>query len=193
MTVEQPGRIGVDIGAVSLKAVRIDSAGRVVQSFYARHKGEPAPVLERALRELDLAPGDAIGFCGLNATRFCEAFETRRLDIAACQIRVVPAIFPEVRNIIDIGGGSVTLVQLDAQGHFQNYATNSMCAAGTGSFLDEQAARWDWIAAIRPWWAAWPSRPYRHPLLGVRQERSHPSPARRLQQGRHVVRACAGA
>jgi len=71
VTVEQPGRIGVDIGAVSLKAVRIDGAGRVVQSFYARHKGEPAPVLERALRELDLAPGDAIGFCGLNATRFC--------------------------------------------------------------------------------------------------------------------------
>ena len=33
------------------------------------------------------------------------------------------------------------MVQLDAQGHFQNYATNSMCAAGTGSFLDEQAAR----------------------------------------------------
>ncbi|HJX65105.1 MAG TPA: acyl-CoA dehydratase activase [Polyangia bacterium] len=138
---EQPGRIGVDIGAVSLKAVRIDGAGTVVQSFYARHKGEPAPVLERALRELDLKPGDSIGFCGTNATRFCEAFETRRLDIAACQIRVVHAQFPEVRNIIDIGGGSVTLVQLDAQGHFQNYATNSMCAAGTGSFLDEQAAR----------------------------------------------------
>jgi predicted CoA-substrate-specific enzyme activase len=139
--VEQPGRIGVDIGAVSLKAVRINSAGEVVQSFYARHKGEPAPVLERALRELALKPGDSIGFCGLNATRFCEAFETKRLDIAACQIRVVHAQFPEVRNIIDIGGGSVTLVELDAQGHFQNYATNSMCAAGTGSFLDEQAGR----------------------------------------------------
>jgi activator of 2-hydroxyglutaryl-CoA dehydratase len=52
---------------------------------------------------------------------------------------VTLAEFPNVANIIDIGGGSLTLVQLDAQGHFQNYATNSMCAAGTGSFLDEQA------------------------------------------------------
>ena len=138
---EEPGRIGIDIGAVSLKAVRLGSDGQVVKSFYARHRGEPAKALENAMAELAVVAGDAIGFCGSNATRFCESFELPRLDLAACQIPVVRAEFPDIANIIDIGGGSVTLVQLDAQGHFQNYATNSMCAAGTGSFLDEQAAR----------------------------------------------------
>ena len=138
---DNSGRIGIDIGAVSLKAVRLGSDGQIVKSFYARHRGEPAKALETAMTELGVGPGDAIGFCGSNATRFCEAFELRRLDLAACQIPVVRAQFADATNIIDIGGGSVTLVQLDAQGHFQNYATNSMCAAGTGSFLDEQAAR----------------------------------------------------
>ena len=138
---DRPGRIGIDIGAVSLKAVRLGSDGQVVKSFYARHRGDPAKALETAMAELSIGAGDAIGFCGSNATRFCEAFELSRLDLAACQIPVVRKEFPEVANIIDIGGGSVTLVELDAQGHFQNYATNSMCAAGTGSFLDEQAAR----------------------------------------------------
>jgi predicted CoA-substrate-specific enzyme activase len=138
---EQLGRVGIDIGAVSLKAVRIDSENRVVRSFYARHKGEPAKALVAAMTDLDVHVGDAIGFCGSNATRFCEAFELGRLDLASCQISVIHAQFPEVANIIDIGGGSVTLVQLDSKGHFQNYATNSMCAAGTGSFLDEQVAR----------------------------------------------------
>jgi predicted CoA-substrate-specific enzyme activase len=138
---EEPGRIGIDIGAVSLKAVRLGSDGLVVKTFYARHRGEPAKALENAMAELAVVAGDAIGFCGSNATRFCESFELPRLDLAACQIPVVRAEFPDIANIIDIGGGSVTLVQLDAQGHFQNYATNSMCAAGTGSFLDEQAAR----------------------------------------------------
>ncbi len=138
---DNPGKIGIDIGAVSLKAVRLGSDGDVIKSFYARHRGEPAKALEAAMTDLSVVAGDAIGFCGSNATRFCESFELTRLDLAACQIPVVLAEFPDVANIIDIGGGSVTLVQLDAQGHFQNYATNSMCAAGTGSFLDEQAAR----------------------------------------------------
>jgi predicted CoA-substrate-specific enzyme activase len=138
---ENPGKIGIDIGAVSLKAVRLAADGSVLKSFYARHRGEPAKALEAAMTELSVGPGDAIGFCGSNSARFCESFEVPRLDLAACQIPVVRAEFPEVANIIDIGGGSLTLVQLDAQGHFQNYATNSMCAAGTGSFLDEQAAR----------------------------------------------------
>ncbi|MBN2575535.1 MAG: hypothetical protein JXP73_13305, partial [Deltaproteobacteria bacterium] len=138
---DRPGRIGIDIGAVSLKAVRLDGEGRVAGSYYARHRGDPAKALEAALGELAVTAGDAVGFCGANAARFCESFELPRQDLAACQIPVVRAEFPEVANIIDIGGGSLTLVELDASGHFQNYATNSMCAAGTGSFLDEQAAR----------------------------------------------------
>jgi predicted CoA-substrate-specific enzyme activase len=138
---ENPGKIGIDIGAVSLKAVRLASDGTVLKSFYARHRGEPAKALETAMAELAVGPSDSIGFCGSNSARFCESFELPRLDLAACQISVVRAEIPEVANIIDIGGGSLTLVELDAQGHFQNYATNSMCAAGTGSFLDEQAAR----------------------------------------------------
>jgi len=138
---ENPGRIGIDIGAVSLKAVRLSADGSVLRAFYARHRGEPAKALEAALTELSVGPSDSIGMCGLNAVRFCESFEVPRLDLAACQIPTVRAQFPDVANIIDIGGGSLTLVQLDPQGHFQNYATNSMCAAGTGSFLDEQAAR----------------------------------------------------
>jgi len=138
---ENPGKIGIDIGAVSLKAVRLATDGSVLKSFYARHRGEPAKALEAAMSELSVGPGDSIGFCGSNSARFCESFELPRLDLAACQIPVVRAEFPEVINIIDVGGGSLTFVQLDSQGHFQNYATNSMCAAGTGSFLDEQASR----------------------------------------------------
>ncbi len=135
------GRIGIDIGAVSLKAVRLATDGSLAKSFYARHRGEPAKALELAMTELGVGSGDSLGFCGSNSARFCESFELPRLDLAACQIPMVRAEFPEVASIIDIGGGSLTLVQLDEQGHFQSYATNSMCAAGTGSFLDEQAAR----------------------------------------------------
>ena len=46
---EKPGKIGIDIGAVSLKAVRLCSDNKPIKSFYARHRGEPAKALEAAL------------------------------------------------------------------------------------------------------------------------------------------------
>jgi len=46
-----------------------------------------------------------------------------------------------VRNIIDIGGGGLRFIRLDADGRFAHFSANSQCAAGTGAFLDEQASR----------------------------------------------------
>ena len=48
--------IGVDIGALFLKAVRLDEAGRIVASVYERHRGEPADVLSEALDRLNVQP-----------------------------------------------------------------------------------------------------------------------------------------
>ena len=72
---DKPGRIGIDIGAVSLKAVRLGSDGQIVKSFYARHRGEPAKVLEATMTELAVGPGDTVGFCGSNAhtTSLCRS------------------------------------------------------------------------------------------------------------------------
>jgi len=46
-----------------------------------------------------------------------------------------------VRAILHVGASGVALVGLDEQGHLAAYETNTLCAAGTGSFLDEQAER----------------------------------------------------
>ena len=42
-------KIGIDIGALFLKAVRTDATGQILATFYKRHKGEPGKVLEEAL------------------------------------------------------------------------------------------------------------------------------------------------
>ena len=73
---DKPGRIGIDIGAVSLKAVRLGSDAQVVKSFYARHRGDPAKALETAMAELSVGAGDAIGFCGSYTTFSSYAFES---------------------------------------------------------------------------------------------------------------------
>ena len=133
--------IGVDIGALFLKAVRLDEAGRIVASVYERHRGEPADVLSEALDRLNVQPDDPVGLTGCNAELFAAQLQVPYRDVTLCQIDAVRRIAPDAFAVMDIGGGSATLIQLDGKGKFEGYSTNSMCAAGTGSFLDEQAGR----------------------------------------------------
>ncbi len=51
------------------------------------------------------------------------------------------------RYIINVGAGSIKLIELDGNGKFASYTENSLCAAGTGSFLDEQMHRMNFTYA----------------------------------------------
>ncbi len=134
-------RVGFDIGALFCKGVRIGADGGVQASFYQQHHGDPATAMEKALAGLGIQDSDLMGITGSAAGVVADTLGLELLDIVRCQIRAIGERFPEVRYIIDVGGGSATLVQLDERGRFQGYSTNSLCAAGTGSFLDEQAGR----------------------------------------------------
>ncbi len=134
-------RIGVDIGALYLKAVRVDDEGRITASVYERHRGEPADVLAEALDRLAVQPDEPVGLTGCNAELFAAQLQLPYRDVTLCQIDAVRRMAPDAFAVMDIGGGSATLIQLDGKGKFEGYSTNSLCAAGTGSFLDEQAGR----------------------------------------------------
>ena len=82
-------RIGIDIGALYLKAVRIDSSGNPVKWFYQSHQGGPGKVLEAALTELEVSSKDAIGITGSAAGLFADTLGIPLLDISRCQIESV--------------------------------------------------------------------------------------------------------
>jgi predicted CoA-substrate-specific enzyme activase len=134
-------KIGIDIGMLFVKAVRLRDDGELLATFYERHHGDPKKYLEKVLVALEVRDGDALCLTGGNGSRFGDALSLPVADVTFCQIEAVTSQVPDVEHIIDIGGGSVTLIQLDGKGKFQGYETNSLCAAGTGSFLDEQAGR----------------------------------------------------
>lgn len=133
--------VGIDVGALFLKAVRTDSSGNVCETFYRKHHGEPAKVLDDALAALSVGAGDFISMTGVNARAFAHGLGAAVSDMTYCQIEAIRRLVRDCRYVMDIGGGSATLIQLDRNGNFQGYATNSLCAAGTGSFLDEQLGR----------------------------------------------------
>jgi len=138
---QRSARVGVDVGALYIKGVRLDGAGQVVARSYRRHGGELEKAFNATLDELQLEAGDSLGVTGSAAGRVTAQLGLSTVDLVAAQIEGVASRHLQVREILDIGGGSCSLVQLDATGAFQGHSSNSLCAAGTGSFLDEQAGR----------------------------------------------------
>jgi len=133
--------VGVDVGAVFVKLLSLDARGRVQRTSMERHHGNPLAVVREGLRSFAEPGAVAVAVTGSGASLVTGALGARATDAVSAEIRAVQRHFPHVRNIINIGGGSLTLIQLDEDGRFLDYNTNSLCAAGTGSFLDQQAKR----------------------------------------------------
>ena len=131
-------RIGIDVGATSVGVCMDDGQGDMV-SVYRNHRGEPESVILDIVDELDVR-ADAVAITGSGGRGLAERLNIFYVDSAVALIAAQDNL-NDIRHIIDIGGGSLSIVDIDAEGRFSGYRTNSMCAAGTGSFLDEQALR----------------------------------------------------
>lgn len=133
--------LGIDIGAMTIKTALLATSGRFIKTDYRFHRGDPLAAARDALSAIAPDRLSALGITGSGAG-LCPAHpEVTKIDPQRAMIRAVRRSFPAARNLLDIGGASVTLVKLDAEGNFRSLASNSQCAAGTGSFLDEQAER----------------------------------------------------
>jgi activator of 2-hydroxyglutaryl-CoA dehydratase len=137
--------LGIDIGSLFLKVV-ISQKGQITRHFYQPHLGEPIRlfrhILQRLQGEAEMAHQNfQVACCGSLGQRLADILEIPLSDQITCEVLGGRARLPGVRNIINIGGSSATIIALDEQSHFLNFSTNSLCAAGTGSFLDEQAQR----------------------------------------------------
>ena len=133
--------LGVDIGSLFLKAVVVDEEGAVRATYYQPHHGHPARALKEAIRELGIVNGCYLGIAGSQAIKIAEQLDINTIDLVRAQVRSVLKRHPDAVNIIDVGGSSLSLVRLDNRGVVRGFNRNSLCAAGTGSFLDEQAQR----------------------------------------------------
>ena len=134
-------RLGLDVGGVYAKAILLDSQGEVTHRVARRHQGNPLAVVKEELGRLNLREPVAVGITGSYAHLLTGGLNMTPVNLVRAEIKAVRHVFPEARNIINVGGSSVTLIQLDEKGRFLDYNTNSLCAAGTGSFLDQQADR----------------------------------------------------
>jgi predicted CoA-substrate-specific enzyme activase len=138
--------LGVDIGSVTIKLALIDGSGQFIDSVYLRTEGKPIWALQLGLRQLSgrlpgKAPIAGVGTTG--SARYLAAAvvggDVIKNEITS-QVMAVARCAPQARTIIEIGGQDSKLILLKG-GNVADFGMNTVCAAGTGSFLDHQAAR----------------------------------------------------
>ena len=130
--------IGIDVGSVTVALTVIDPAGDLIHSAYLAHQGQVDDTLTALLSDVPPAAGHVVA-----ATSSTPAHiqAHTRVDSRIAVIQAAKHHYPAVRAIVLVGGEKFGLLRFDEQGRYLGYKTNTSCAAGTGSFLDQQAQR----------------------------------------------------
>ena len=139
--------LGIDIGSISTKGVVIDEDNNIIASCYLYTEGNPISASKKVVSELKKQVDTSIyKVVGVGTTGSARKLigtmlgaNTIKNEITAHAIGTT-SIYPEVKTIFEIGGQDSKIIILD-NGIVTDYAMNTLCAAGTGSFLSSQAKR----------------------------------------------------
>jgi predicted CoA-substrate-specific enzyme activase len=142
------GYLGVDVGSVSTNLVLLEESGEVAAFVYLRTMGQPIRAVQDGLRELGSKLPPAVEVLGAGTTGSARHLsgiivgaDIVKNEITAHAVAALHVV-PEVRTVLEIGGQDSKIIILH-DGIVVDFAMNTVCAAGTGSFLDHQAARLD--------------------------------------------------
>jgi len=147
----QEAYLGIDVGSVSTNLVVLNDAAEVLHEIYVRTEGRPIEVVSAGLRTIAQALGDRIRVRGAGTTGSGRELigelvgaDTINDEITAHKTGAmyVSQTLPgePVDTIFEIGGQDSKFIAIQ-NGVVVDFAMNEACAAGTGSFLEEQAER----------------------------------------------------
>jgi len=138
--------LGVDVGSVSTNLVLINGQNEVIYSLYIRTQGRPIEAIKNGLIKMLSSISQGINVMGVGTTgsgrqlaSIIVGADVVKNEITAHAVAAANQI-PDVHSVLEIGGQDSKIIILD-NGIVSDFAMNTVCAAGTGSFLDQQAAR----------------------------------------------------
>lgn len=137
--------LGIDVGSVSTNIVLIDENNDTIYKKYLRTQGKPIEMIKEGIKEVAEEYGeDSIKGVGCTGSGRYLASIIVGSDVVKNEItsHAIASLNynPNVRTIIEIGGQDSKIIIL-RDGIVVDFAMNTVCAAGTGSFLDRQAIR----------------------------------------------------
>ena len=136
--------LGVDIGSISTKGVIIDEKFNILSSNYIWTEGNPIEAVKKLIKTLNIPNGYKLSGIGTTGS----ARKLIGLMLGAnvvkneiiCHAYGTLNYYPDCKTILEIGGQDSKIIMLN-NGVITDYAMNTLCAAGTGSFLSSQSKR----------------------------------------------------
>ncbi|KPU46051.1 R-phenyllactate dehydratase activator [Oxobacter pfennigii] len=137
--------LGLDVGSVSTDIVVLDENENAVEKLYLKTAGKPINAVKSGLAEIKRRLGD-INIQGVGTTGSGRQLagvmvgaDVTKNEITSHGVAALK-INPDVKTIFEIGGQDSKIIII-RDGVIVDFAMNTVCAAGTGSFLDRQASR----------------------------------------------------
>jgi predicted CoA-substrate-specific enzyme activase len=138
--------LGIDVGSVTTKFALLDERDQLVADLYTRTLGRPIQIVQEGLRRLAADPPGSLQVMGVGVTGSARRLtgvvvgaDVIKNEITTHAVSAANAV-SNVHTILEIGGQDSKLILLD-DGMVTDFSMNSVCAAGTGSFLNQQAFR----------------------------------------------------
>lgn len=138
--------LGVDVGSVSTNMVLLRPDNTIEYSLYLRTQGKPMQTIQDGVRQIRSQISNYAKIIGVGTTGSARQLAATLLgaDVVKNEITAHAVassrINSNVQTILEIGGQDSKIIIL-RDGVVSDFAMNTVCAAGTGSFLDQQAAR----------------------------------------------------
>jgi len=142
--------LGIDIGSVTIKTALLGADKTLLSETYTRIKGDPLNSLKNELQALTSKYSEstiiAAGITGSGGKQVAGTLGALFINEILAQSSFAGRYHPDARTIIEMGGEDAKIITLArdsvAQGvRIEDFSRNAVCAAGTGSFLDQQASR----------------------------------------------------
>jgi len=138
--------MGIDVGSVTTKYAVLDKDDGLLNSLYLLTHGNPIEAVQQGLRQIQADLPDDTEICGVATTgsaRYLAGVivnaDLVKNEITSHAVATLHHI-PEAKTIIEIGGQDSKIIII-RDGIVTDFGMNTVCAAGTGSFLDHQALR----------------------------------------------------
>ncbi|MDD4856768.1 MAG: acyl-CoA dehydratase activase, partial [Candidatus Krumholzibacteria bacterium] len=145
--------LGIDIGSVSTNLTLIDGDGLVIKEIYLRTQARPIEIVHEGLQEIEREVGGKVRVRGVGTTgsgreligelvgadAIIDEITAHKTGASFIGDRMINR---KVDTIFEIGGQDAKFISI-ADGIVVDFTMNEACAAGTGSFLEEQAEKLD--------------------------------------------------
>ncbi|MFC1721769.1 acyl-CoA dehydratase activase [Patescibacteria group bacterium] len=137
--------LGVDVGSVSCNVIAIDADDKLIAKTYIRTHGQPIEAIKKGLagiedkvKDYEIVAAGTTG-SGRNLAGVLVGADVVKNEITAHAVAAAQQV-PGVQTVLEIGGQDSKIIIL-RDGVVTDFAMNTVCAAGTGSFLDQQCGR----------------------------------------------------